>query len=168
MLDLIKIRRAESSDVLELAAIGYLAWEAGILPLFRESAQIREEQKRRLSSYTQECYGRIIVALLDDEIVGWCSYARGRPYIPFLFVAPYMQNYGIGSALLRRMEAYLELLGYDRVYLETPADHIRAVHFYERQGYGIMAMKADGHSRYKPLMSIRLEKRLSPYTGSVD
>ena len=168
MLDLLKIRRAEPEDAIELAALGYVAWETGIMPLFRENAGMREQEQRRITSYTRECYRRIVIAELDGEAVGWCSHARERPYVPYLLVAPHCQGRGIGSSLLRRVESLLELRGFDRVYLETPADHLRAVRFYEHQGYGILAMKADGHGHYEPLMSVRLEKRLNPYQGIID
>jgi 2-amino-4-hydroxy-6-hydroxymethyldihydropteridine diphosphokinase len=61
----------------------------------------------------------------------------------------------------------LELEGESRVLLETPADNVRAVHFYERQGYHILALKADGRAQPGPLTSVRLEKRLSPFRGPV-
>jgi 2-amino-4-hydroxy-6-hydroxymethyldihydropteridine diphosphokinase len=110
---------------------------------------------------------RIIVAEIEGIAVGWCSRARGRAYVPFLFVTPEYQSQGIGSALLRRMESMLELEGETRVLLETPADNVRAVRFYERQGYHILALKPDGRDPSGPLMSVRLEKRLNPFRGPV-
>jgi ribosomal protein S18 acetylase RimI-like enzyme len=53
------------------------------------------------------------------------------------------------------------------VLLETPADHVRAVRFYERQGYHILAVKAESRQGASPLNSVRLEKRLQPFRGSV-
>ena len=114
-----------------------------------------------------ETLDRIIVAEIDNIAVGWCSRSRGRAYIPFLFVTPEFQNHGVGSLLLRRMESMLELEGEARVHLETPADNVRAVRFYERQGYHILAMKSDGRGASGPLMSVRLEKRLNPFRGPV-
>ena len=43
----------------------------------------------------------------------------------------------------------------------------RAVRFYERQGYHILALKPDGRDSSGPLMSVRLEKRLNPFRGPV-
>lgn len=168
MSDLLNIRQAEVAETAELAALAYQSWEAGILPLFKERVGMRENERRRLNSYVSECLSRIIVAELDDEILGWCSRARGRAYVPFLFVETTAQGHGVGSALMKRMESILELEGYDRVQLETPADHVRAVRFYERQGYRILAMKADSRHEYEPLMSVRLEKRLTPFKGLID
>jgi [ribosomal protein S18]-alanine N-acetyltransferase len=51
--------------------------------------------------------------------------------------------------------------------LETPADNVRAVRFYEKQGYRILAMRPDGRNSHEPFMSVRLEKQLHPFTGQV-
>ena len=99
--------------------------------------------------------------------VGWCARQRGRPYIPFLFVTPLLQNRGIGTLLLRRMESMLELEGADRVQLDTLADNVRAVSFYQQQGYQILALKREGRMGPDPETGVRLEKRLMPYRGMV-
>jgi 2-amino-4-hydroxy-6-hydroxymethyldihydropteridine diphosphokinase len=161
------IRKASPQEVGRLGDIAYEAWEEGILPLLSETPGMRSGERRRLAAAAHELLERIIVAEFDGVAVGWCSRARGRAYIPFLFVTPEYQSQGIGSALLRRMESMLELEGESRVLLETPADNVRAVHFYERQGYHILALKPDGRAQPGPLMSVRLEKRLSPFRGPV-
>ncbi len=167
MIDRVLLRTAEPGDLSDLAALAYLSWETGILPLLEERPGLRENERRRLVAYVAEALPRIIVASHDEEIVGWCSRARGKAYVPFLFVAPYMQNAGIGSALLRRTESVLELMGYDHVFLDTPADHVRAVSFYQHQGYRILAMRPEGQGGSEPLQSVRLAKRLTPYRGPI-
>jgi [ribosomal protein S18]-alanine N-acetyltransferase len=161
------IRKALPEEANRLGDIAYEAWERGILPLLSEAPGMRSGERRRLAAAAHEMLDRVIVAEVEGVAVGWCSRARGRSYIPFLFVTPEYQSHGIGSALLRRMESMLELEGESRVLLETPADNVRAVHFYERQGYHILALKPDGRDRSEPLTSVRLEKRLSPFKGPV-
>ena len=161
------IRKAAPEEAERLADIGYEAWERGILPLLTEVPGMRHSERRRLGIAVHEMLDRIIVAELETIAVGWCSRARSRAYIPFLFVTPEYQSQGIGSSLLRRMESMLELEGESRVLLETPADNVRAVRFYERQGYHILALKPDGRDTTSPLMSVRLEKRLNPFRGPV-
>jgi len=163
----IVIRKALPEESGRLGDIAYEAWERGILPLLIEAPGLRSTEKRRLSVVVHETLERIIVAEVEGIAVGWCSRARSRAYIPFLFVTPEYQGHGIGSALLRRMESLLELEGEQRVLLETPADNVRAVRFYERQGYHILALKPDGRDASNALSSVRLEKRLSPYRGPV-
>jgi ribosomal-protein-alanine N-acetyltransferase len=93
--------------------------------------------------------------------------ARGLSYIPYLFVAPLLQNRGIGSLLLRRMETIFELEGAGHCQLDTLADNVRAVNFYQRQGYRILALKPQGRGDRDPSTSVRLEKPLQPFRGPV-
>ena len=164
----ISIRKADTADARRLADIAYRAWESGILPLLNEQAGIKEAEQRRLAQAVSETLSRIIVAEVDGIVVAWCSRSARRAYIPFLFVMPELQGNGIGSTLLRRMESMLELEGAERVQLETPADNVRAVKFYEKQGYRILALRPDGRAAHEPFMSVHLEKRLRPFEGDID
>jgi len=167
MTSAVSVRKAEPEDAKRLAGIAYAAWETSILPLLTEAPGMRAAEQRRLAAAVRETIERIIVAEVDGVPVGWCSRARGRAYIPFLFVAPEFQNHGIGHLLLGRMESLLELEGADRVHLETPADNVRAVRFYEHQGYRILALRPDGRPDHQPFLSVRLEKMLHPFMGKV-
>lgn len=164
----IRIRKAEITDAPRLADIAYRAWETGILPLLTEREGVREAERRRLARAVGEGWRHAVVAEIDGVVVGWCSRQPRRAYIPFLFVMPEMQGHGIGAMLLERMEMVLELEGAERVHLETPADHVRAVRFYERQGYRILALRPEGRGGHDPFASVHLEKRLHPYEGEID
>ena len=164
----ITIRKAEQADAQRLADIAYRAWESGIFPLLSEQPGMREAEQRRLAQAVGEQLTRIILAELDNVPVAWCSRARRRAYIPYLFVMPELQGNGLGSMLLRRMESMLELEGAERVQLETPADNVGAVRFYERQGYRILALRPDGRAAHEPFMSVHLEKRLRPFDGAIE
>ncbi|UYO00379.1 MAG: GNAT family N-acetyltransferase [Devosia sp.] len=164
----IRIRKAEISDAPRLADIAYRAWEDGILPVVGERPGIRDEERRRLSHAVGQYWPHTIVVELDGVVVGWCARVKGRNYIPYLFVMPDLQSNGLGRMLLSRMEAMLELEGAQRIRLETPADHVRAVQFYERQGYRILALKTDGRRSQDPFGSVHLEKWLHPYDGEIE
>lgn len=161
------IRKADQREIATLADIGYVAWERDLLPFFKDSDELRRGEERRLRGAVRDNLDRIIVAEADGVAVGWCSRAGRRAYIPFLFVTPLLQNHGIGTMLLRRMESLLELEGAERVHLDTLADNVRAVRFYEHQGYQILAMKPDGRPGHDSFTSVRLEKRLTPYRGPI-
>ncbi|MEQ1770866.1 MAG: GNAT family N-acetyltransferase [Devosia sp.] len=161
------IRKAISGEVETLADIAFVAWERDLLPFLNGPAASRSAERARLSQAAHDGLDRIIVAEVNDVAVGWCQRARGRAYIPFLFVAPLMQNQGVGTALLKRMESMLELEGADRVLLDTLADNVRAVNFYQHQGYSILALKQEGQPGRDPHMGVRLEKRLSPWRGPI-
>jgi len=163
----IVIRKALPEESDRLGDIAYEAWERSILPLLTEAPGMRTSERRRLTVAAHEMLERIIVADVEGIVAGWCARARSRAYIPFLFVTPEYQGHGIGSSLLRRMESMMELEGEARVLLETPADNVRAVRFYERQGYHILALKPDGRDTGGALTSVRLEKRLAPFRGPI-
>lgn len=162
------IRKAMASEAERLAEIGYLAWERDLRPFLANEQQNRQAERRRLQAAVHELLDRTIVAERDGIPVGWCARARGRAYIPYLFVAPLSQNQGIGTLLLKRMEAMLELEGCERVQLDTLSDNVRAVSFYQHQGYQILALKREGPPGRDPQTSVRLEKRLAPYRGPLE
>lgn len=164
----ISIRQAVAADSARLADIAYRAWETGIYPLLTDQPGIKQSEQTRLRQAVGETLARIIVAEVDGVVVGWCSRSARRAYIPFLFVIPELQGHGLGSLLLRRMESILELRGAERVQLETPADNVRAVRFYERQGYRILALRPDGRGAHEPFMSVHLEKTLDPFDGEIE
>jgi [ribosomal protein S18]-alanine N-acetyltransferase len=161
------IRKALPSEVETLADIGYVAWERDLMPFLNGTAANPQNERKRLSTAVHELLDRIIVAEIDGVAVGWCARQRGKDYIPYLFVTPLLQNHGIGSALLRRMESMLELQGADRVQLDTLADNVRAVSFYQHQGYQILVLRTEGQPGQAGSMSVRLEKRLQPFRGAL-
>jgi ribosomal-protein-alanine N-acetyltransferase len=163
----IEIRKAEIWDAPRMAEIAFSAWDSGIRPLFNPQAGQREAERSRLSKAAGSSWQLAIVACMSGIVVGWCSRSAKRSYIPYLFVLPDVQSNGIGAQLLQRMESVLELSGADRVQLETPADHVRAVRFYERQGYRILALRTDGSSGQAPFTSVHMEKQLNPYVGDI-
>lgn len=160
--DFVHLRKADQRELEVLADIAYVTWEKDLLPFVKDSEQVRQSERRRLRLAVVESMERIIVAEAEELAVGWCARTRARPYVSFLFVTPLLQGNGIGSLLLKRMESILELEGHDRVLLDTFADNVRAVHFYQQHGYQILALKTDGRGR-DPMTGVRLEKRLSPY-----
>lgn len=162
------IRKAVASEAERLADIAYFAWERDLRPFLAGELQNKQAERRRLHAAVHELLDRTIVAERDGIPVGWCARARGRAYIPYLFVAPMNQNQGIGTLLLKRMESILELEGCDRVHLDTLSDNVRAVSFYQHQGYQILALKREGGQGRDPQTSVRLEKRLAPYRGPLD
>lgn len=161
------IRKARPGEIETLADIAFVAWERDLMPFLAGAAASRESERARLSAAVRDGLDRTIVAEVNGVAVGWCQRLRGRAYIPFLFVTPLLQNQGVGSALLRRMESMLELEGADRIHLDTLADNVRAVNFYQHQGYQILALKSEGQPGRETQMSVRLEKRLDPWRGPI-
>lgn len=161
------IRRAEPSETERLVEIALAAWDRDLRPFLSGTAANPAAERRRMQHAVHDLLGRTIVAETEDGAVGWCARARTRAYVPFLFVDPVWQSRGIGTLLLGRTETLLELEGAERVQLDTLSDNVRAVAFYQHQGYRILALKRDGGGR-DPELNVRLEKRLTPFRGPVD
>lgn len=160
----VKIRKAEAGEASRLSAIGYDAWDASIRPLLRNVAGLRERERMRQRVYAERAIVNILVAATGSQLLGWVARTPGSIYVPYLMVAPEVQGQGIGSLLLTRTEALMELEGLDRVMLDTPADNVRAVQFYVGMGYHILA-HAPGSAAARGLEGVRLEKRLHPFSG---
>jgi 2-amino-4-hydroxy-6-hydroxymethyldihydropteridine diphosphokinase len=167
----VTIRQAEVNEASELAALGFVAWEQSIYPLNMDQQGSRDDLMNRMAGYCHDRVSDIIVAegrgAYSGAILGWCSRFPGKAYIPYLFVSPEVQRQGVGGLLLRRMESMLEFEGKSCVQLETPADHVEAVRFYEQQGYHILAMRSQRPSAQRLYPSVRLEKRLNPFCGII-
>lgn len=162
----IKIRKAEQGEAQRIARVAFDSWDKGIRPLLAEAPGLRDRERVRLRTYAERALGNILVAAYKEQVLGWVARTPGSIYIPYLLVAPEAQGQGLGSMLLRRMEAMMELEGLDRVMLDTQADNVMAVQFYLGNGYHIMA-HAPGSAAARGLEGIRLEKRLSPFTGAI-
>lgn len=162
----VKIRKAEKDEATRLAAVGFDAWDTSIRPLLQAVPGLRERERMRQRAYTERAIGNIVVAVTGSQILGWVARTPGSIYVPYLMVAPEVQGQGIGTLLLKRTEAMMELEGVDRVMLDTPADNVRAVQFYFSQGYHILA-HAPGSAAARGLEGIRLEKRLNPFIGNI-
>lgn len=156
------IRRAEASETERLVEIALAAWDKDLRPFLSGPSADPVTERQRMRQQVHQLLQRLIVAEVDAVTVGWC--ARLRAYVPYLFVDPLWQSRGIGTLLLKRTETLLELEGVERVRLDTLSDNVRAVSFYQHQGYRIMALKREGRGR-DPELSVRLEKRLMPYVG---
>mgnify|MGYP000209288124 CR=1 FL=1 len=160
------LRKAERDEARRLATLAFDAWDTSIRPLLPDSPNMRERERLRQRAYTERAINNILVATTGNQLLGWIARTPGSIYIPYLMVAPEVQGQGIGTLLLHRTEALMELEGLDRVMLDTPADNVRAVQFYFSQGYHILA-HAPGSAAARGLEGIRLEKRLNPFIGTI-
>jgi len=88
--------------------------------------------------------GRIIVAILDREVVGTCTMNicpnlswSGRPYaiIENVVVSESQRNQGIGKALLAFAKNYCEQYGCYKVALLTGSKDPAIHHFYKAAGF---------------------------------
>jgi ribosomal protein S18 acetylase RimI-like enzyme len=78
-----------------------------------------------------------LVAVLDDRLVGtaMAGFDGHRGWIYYLGVDPEKQRQGIGTALMKRVEAQLLAIGCPKLNLQIRADNAEVQAFYESLGY---------------------------------
>lgn len=109
-------------------------WPGGFLPFIDFTAE-RIREKMRESDYIA-----LFIALLGDEVVGYCSLAerssdRNVSYIPLLNAHPKHHGKKIGKRTV--LAAVLESIkrGFDRLDLHTWAGNTKAVPLYKKMGF---------------------------------
>src|SRR5580698_10756069 len=88
------------------------------------------------------------VAVEDRAIVGTAmgGYDGHRGWLYTVAVRSDMRRRGIGSALVRRVESALVLLGCPKINLQVLASNAAVVAFYRRLGYGVEERVSMGKS----------------------
>lgn len=78
----------------------------------------------------------------DGHAIAGCVAMRPLPEVGLsacevkrLYVRPAYRGSRVAGALMDALEAYAHETGYDWVYLDTRADFVAAIRFYERRGY---------------------------------
>jgi len=93
-----------------------------------------------IAEHAASSHFNVYLALLDEEVVGYCSFSRYRYdadtlYIPSLNARPDYHGKGIGKALvLQCVERTIEL-GYPRLDLYTWSGNTAAVPLYKKCGF---------------------------------
>ena len=81
--------------------------------------------------------GRVLIAEVDGEPVGWLRWNLfwdNTPFMNLLYLLDGYRGQGLGKALMNRWEADMAAMGYKRVVTSTQSDE-DAQHFYRRFGY---------------------------------
>lgn len=78
-----------------------------------------------------------LVALMEDQIVGtaMAGFDGHRGWVYYLGVDPDYQRQGIGTSLMKRIEARLIGMGCPKLNLQIRADNTEVQSFYESLGY---------------------------------
>jgi ribosomal protein S18 acetylase RimI-like enzyme len=103
-----------------------------------------------------------LVADEDGEIAGVLTYAPGEHQVEVVSIDALRQSRGIGTALLDAVVDVALANGWRRLWLITTNDNTRALRFYQRRGWDLVAVHrgAIGESR-------RLKPQI-PQTGDDD
>jgi GNAT superfamily N-acetyltransferase len=100
------------------------------------------------------CFG--LAAEDDGRPAGHVAYLPARDevgvaHLWMLFVREAWWGTGLARDLLARAVAAAREEGYGSMRLQTPAEHVRARRFYEREGWA-----ADGGPAYEPMLGLTL------------
>jgi len=111
----------------------------------RSSAKGLTDQAVSLNDFQVMVDGeKILVAKLNDEIVGFASVWEQDNFVHHLFVAPSYQNQGIGAALLKRCQNTFGL----PLTLKCVEKNRRACEFYENNGWDPIEKAIDSEGPY--------------------
>lgn len=162
---MLMIRDATVADARGIAVVHVDSWRAAYAGLIdqtvldQQSVDAREAMwsawiTRSLAGESTGAYGpvahRLVVAELDDRIVGWASFGGGRDAdfrdrgeIAGLYAHPDVWSQGVGRALIRHAEDELRTSGWSRAYLWVLKGNERAIGFYRAHGW-----TADGGEKF--------------------
>lgn len=97
--------------------------------------------------FVPEQLDKTLLAEADGETAGFVSYELETGEITDIWVAPTVQNQGIGAVLLAGAESALKSAGQTATWLTTHIDNRSAMRFYRTHGYGFIATSdADSES----------------------
>ncbi|WP_157250114.1 GNAT family N-acetyltransferase [Nonomuraea typhae] len=91
------------------------------------------------------------VAVADGEIAGLITYAERAGAVEIVTIDALVQGAGIGRALLDAVREVARERGMPRLTLITTNDNTRALRFYQRYGFDLVALHRDAVTRARDL-----------------
>jgi len=141
----ITVRSAEAKDIPGIARVHYISWEETYRGLISDAFLDKRSYERSLENQKTIGPGGKLVALADDEIVGFAGLdipSREDPSmaeIGAIYVLKKAQGLGIGRKLFEASVDAFRKAGYKKMYLWALSSNLSAAGFYLRMG-----MKPDG------------------------
>ncbi|MBE1591006.1 GNAT family N-acetyltransferase [Nonomuraea angiospora] len=91
------------------------------------------------------------IAELDGELAGIITYGRRGDSVEIITIDAVMPGRGVGAALLDAVRAVAAEGGAARLWLITTNDNTRALRFYQRYGFDLVALHRNGVDRARDL-----------------
>lgn len=147
-------RPALPEEIDVLAAIGLSAWRKGIGPLVSAPVAARIAASNPFLPFLRELGSRVLAAEIDGEPAGLGACERNDDTISDIWIAPYFEGRGAGSALIRALEAQIAGRGYAEAHIQVAALNERALQLYRHLGYREIWRKV----LFDPILESNLEK----------
>ncbi|MEM7171089.1 MAG: GNAT family N-acetyltransferase [Pseudomonadota bacterium] len=156
----ITIRPACRSDAETIGVIGHAAWRKGIVGHVGPAARARIGPET-FADFAESHTAQIVVAEDDDALLGFAATETGDNTISDLWVAPVAEGRGVGTSLMRALEAIIAERGHEQAEVEVLAENHRALSLYRHLGYEVVWRGVrDDQVLLVPLTKILLSKRL--------
>lgn len=165
-----KIRVAKPEDANQIAHVHIETWQSayrGQIPdTYLDSLNIRERTlKWEQILATQDKYSQNYVAIMEDQILGFCTVGQCRDEdkpsttgeLWGIYVKPESMNKGIGSALINRAIEHLKLLNYTDATLWVLTSNTRTRKWYESKGWILEGQTKIDHRQTFDLHQVRYE-----------
>ncbi len=94
-----------------------------------------------------------VVAITGDERTGLATYRIDGDSCEMISLNSLMENIGIGTALVNEVKRRAKVAGCKRLWLITTNDNLKAIRFYQRRGFVLVAVHRnalDESRRLKP------------------
>ena len=102
------------------------------------------------------------VAIDNDKIVGVLTFKKSNNEIEIISLDSFMENIGIGAALLNKIMDFAKHNYIKRLWLITTNDNLNALKFYQKRNWTITAI------HYDAVVETRKIKPTIPMTGYYD
>ena len=102
------------------------------------------QERAGFSEYFQKIdnFACFLIARKETEIAGFSAFYMNdqeskTAFVTLIAVAPHMQGQNIGTLLLEESEKLARENGMRRMFLKVRSENLKAIRFYEKQGYTI-------------------------------
>lgn len=146
----VTIIRANVSHATNIASIGKISFRNAFGHLFNSKEELHEYLEQtynpvKLSRSIRKENNIYFLAFLDGEPIGFVKVKKhslneqiesgAQMELQKIYVLPYYQNCGAGSALMREVKELVREIYPDYLWLDTHVSNESAIRFYERNGF---------------------------------
>jgi ribosomal-protein-alanine N-acetyltransferase len=129
-------RNAREDEVDVLAEIGFRAWEKA-MEAIGEMTDMRDSALSAFRNFARSSWLTITVVEQHGHQAGWAAREHLDELISDFWIDPHYRGQGLGKALLAEVEAEIRKQGLETARVETHAQNMDAVGFFEKQGFSI-------------------------------